>query len=105
MTQSPTATVSEERLRELRERSKVVRELVALDREQIAAEGREVVAQAMASGRLVKLLFRDDDHLLEAVDRYAVKHKLQSREQVIRAALATFLQIELPESASSLNHE
>ncbi len=48
MAQRPTPNVSEERLRELRERAKIVRAQVELDREQIAAEGREVVAQLRA---------------------------------------------------------
>ena len=91
-TQVQPLPVSEERLRELRERSKQVREQVAADRDQIIAEGREVIASSVASGRLVKFLFRpEEQQLLDAVDRYAVEHQLQSREQVIRAALGKLL--------------
>ncbi|MDB5388124.1 MAG: hypothetical protein JWM11_3770 [Planctomycetaceae bacterium] len=90
-----TITVSEDRLRELRERSKKVREQVAADREQIAAEGREVIDQAIKSGRLVKFLFRPEEQdLLEAVDRFASEHNLNGREQVIRCALTKLLKDE-----------
>ena len=91
-TQTRTTVIGEERLQQLRERSKQVREQVAADRQQIEAEGRDVIASAVASGRLVKFLFRpEEQQLLEAVDRYAVEHHLQSREQVIRAALGKLL--------------
>jgi len=90
--------MSEERIRELRERSKQVRENVAADRDQIVAEGREVLNQALASGRMVKFLFRtEDEQLLDAVDHYVIEHQLQSREQVLRLALVNLLKNDLPE--------
>ncbi|MEX0701025.1 MAG: hypothetical protein WD069_02915 [Planctomycetales bacterium] len=90
--------VSSVRLRELREQAKFVREQVAQDRDQIAAESREVVEEAVAAGKLTKLtllLRQDEQYVLEALDRYASERGLRSRNQVLRAALARLLNIEL----------
>src|SRR5258708_1733700 len=90
--------VSAAKLRELRATAKAVREQVAGDRAQIAAEARAAVADAVASGRLTKLtlLLRPDEQaILDALDRYATEHGLKSRNQVLRAALAQLLNIEL----------
>jgi hypothetical protein len=92
------AKVSPAKLRELRARAKTVRQQVAHDHEQIAAEACAAVADAVASGRLTKLtlLLRPDEKpILDALDRYAAEHGLKSRNQVLRAALAHLLNIEL----------
>src|SRR3954463_13155087 len=92
------ATVSPAQLRELRAQAKTVRQQVANDREQIAAEARTAVADAVASGQLTKLtlLLRPDEQpILDALDHYATAHGLKSRNQVLRAALAQLLNIEL----------
>src|SRR2546428_5854924 len=90
--------VSAAKLRELRATAKTIREQVAHDRDQIAAEARTVVADAVASGRLTKLtlLLRPDEQpLLDALDHYAAEHGLKSRNQVLRAALAHLLNLEI----------
>ena len=90
--------VSAAKMRELRAQAKTVRAQVTLDRDQIAAEARTAVAEAVASGRLTKLtlLLRPDEQpILDALDRYAAEHGLKSRNQVLRAALARLLNIEL----------
>src|SRR6266853_1198762 len=90
------AKVSPAKIRELRETAKTVREQVARDSDQIAAEARTAVADAVASGRLTKLtllLRPDEQHILDALDRYASEHGLKSRNQVLRAALARLLNI------------
>lgn len=90
--------VSPEKIRELRAKAKTVRQQVALDREQIASEARAGVADAVASGQLTKLtllLRADEQPVLEALDRYAAEHGLKSRNQVLRAALAHLLDIDL----------
>jgi len=90
--------VSPAKIRELQAKAKTVREEVARDRDQIAAEAREAVADAVASGRLTKLtlLLRPDEQpILDALDQYASDHGLKSRNQVLRAALAHLLNIEL----------
>jgi hypothetical protein len=90
--------VSAAKLRELRAKAKTVREQVADDRDQIAAEAREAVADAVASGRLTKLtllLRPDEGPILDALDHYATENGLKSRNQVLRAALAQLLDIEL----------
>ena len=90
--------VSAAKLRELRTKAKAVREQVAGDRDQIAAEARTAVADAVASGRLTKLtlLLRPDEQpILDALDHYASEHGLKSRNQVLRAALAQLLNIEM----------
>jgi hypothetical protein len=86
------------KLRALRAQAKVVRQQVAGDREQIAAEARDAVTEAVAQGTLTKLtvLLRPDEKpVLDALDRYASEHGLKSRNQVLRAALAQLLGIEL----------
>jgi hypothetical protein len=92
------AKVSPAKLRALRAKAKAVRQQVASDREQIAAEAREAVAVAVARGALTKLtvLLRPDEKpVLDALDRYAAEHGLKSRNQVLRAALARLLDIDL----------
>lgn len=90
--------VSQATLRKLRKRAKTVRREVGKDREQIEAEAQEVIKDAMAQGKLTKLtvLLRPDEQgVLDAMDRYGTKHGLKSRSQVLRAALAHLLKIEL----------
>jgi hypothetical protein len=90
--------VSAATIRELRAKAKTVREQVAADRDQIAVEARAAVADAVAAGRLTKLtlLLRPDEQpILDALDRYASEHDLKSRNQVLRAALAQLLNVEL----------
>jgi len=90
--------VSPAKLRELRAQAKIVREQVARDRNQIAAEARKAVTDAVANGRLTKLtlLLRPDEQpILDALDHFASEHGLKSRNQVLRAALAHLLNIEL----------
>jgi hypothetical protein len=90
--------VSAAKIRELRAKAKTVREQIAGDRDQIAAEARTAVADAVASGRLTKLtlLLRPDEQpILDALDHYASEHGLKSRNQVLRAALAQLLNIDL----------
>jgi hypothetical protein len=85
-------------LRELRVKAKAVRAQVAGDRDAIAAEARAAVADAVATGRLTKLtlLLRPDEQpILDALDKYAADHGLKSRNQVLRAALAHLLKVEL----------
>ena len=92
------AKVSPVKIRELRAQAKTVRQQVARDRDQIDAEARTAVAAAVASGRLTKLtlLLRPDEQpILDALDQYAAEHRLKSRNQVLRAALAHLLNIEL----------
>jgi hypothetical protein len=92
------AMVSEAKLRELRASAKVVRRQVAEDAEQIASEARDVVAAAVADGVLTKLtvLIRSDERgVLAAIDEYAAAHGLKSRNQVLRAALSSLLEVEL----------
>jgi hypothetical protein len=88
------AKVSPAKLRELRAKAITVRQQVAGDREQVAAEARAAVADAVATGRLTKLtlLLRPDEQpILDALDHYASEHGLKSRNQVLRAALARLL--------------
>jgi hypothetical protein len=90
--------VSPAKIRDLRETAKAIREQVANDSDQIAAEGRAAIADAVASGRLTKLtlLLRPDEQtILDALDRYAADHGLKSRNQVLRAALAHLLNVDL----------
>ena len=71
---------------------------VARDSVQIAAEARTAVAEAVASGKLTKLtlLLRPDEQaILDALDHYASEHGLKSRNQVLRAALARLLNVEI----------
>ncbi len=92
------AAMSPAKLRALRTKAKEVRQQVACDRDQIAAEAREAVANAVARGTLTKLtvLLRPDEKpVLDALDRYASEHGLKSRNQVLRAALAQLLGIEM----------
>ena len=93
-----SAKVSSAKIRELRAQAITVRQQVALDRDQIAAEARTAVAEAVANGRLTRLtlLLRPDEQpILDALDHYALEHGLKRREQVLRAALARLLNIEL----------
>src|ERR1051325_1192110 len=90
--------VSPAKIHELRAKAKIVRRQVAQDRDQIAAEAGTAVAEAVASGRLTKLtllLRADEQPVLDALDHYASEHGLKSRNQVLRAALAHLLNIEL----------
>jgi len=85
-------------LRKLRQVAKTVRKQVAQDRDQIADEARELIANAVAHGKLTKLtvLLRPDEQaVLQAIDEYATDHDLKSRNQVLRAALANLLGIDL----------
>lgn len=91
-------SASPAKLRELREQAKVVRQQVAQDREQIAAESREAVKEAVAAGKLTKLtllLRPEEQHVLEALDRFAAEHGLRSRNQVLRAALSQLLSVDM----------
>jgi hypothetical protein len=93
-----SAKVSPAKLRALRVKAKTVRQQVAVDRDQIAAEARTAVADAVANGRLTKLtlLLRPDEQpVLDALDQYASEHGLKSRNQVLRAALAHLLDMDL----------
>ena len=93
-----SAKVSAATLRQLRAKAKTVRAQVAIDREQIAVEARAAVDDAVARGQLVKLtliLQMDEKPILEALDRYASNHGLKSRNQVLRAALAHLLDIDV----------
>jgi vacuolar-type H+-ATPase subunit E/Vma4 len=86
------------KLRELREQAKRVREQVAQDVEQIAVEARRAVDDAIREGKLTKItvLFRPDEQIvLDALDQYGSQHGLQSRTQVVRAALSKLLNIDL----------
>jgi hypothetical protein len=92
------AKLSAAKIRELRAKAKVIRQQVARDRDQIAAESRKAVADAVANGRLTKLtllLRADEKPVLDALDRYAAEHGLRSRNQVLRAALARLLNMDL----------
>ena len=92
------AKVSAAKIQELRAKAKTVREQVAGDRDPIAAEARTAVADAVASGRLIKLtllLRPDEQSILDALDHYASEQGFKSRNQVLRAALAHLLNIEL----------
>jgi hypothetical protein len=85
-------------LRKLRQAARAVRSQVAQDREAIAAEARDVIATAVAQGKMTKLtvlLRQDEQPVLAAMDEYAATHGLRSRNQVLRAALANLLKIEL----------
>jgi hypothetical protein len=87
-----------QKLLELREKAKEVRQQVALDREQIQLEAQDVLKSAIADGKLTKLtllLRADEQAVLQAVDAYASAHGLKSRNQVLRAALAGLLGIDL----------
>jgi hypothetical protein len=91
-------TVSAAMLRKLRQTAKSVRNEVAQDREEIAAEARDVIATAVAAGKLTKLtllLRQDEQRVLAAIDEYARIHGLKSRNQVLRAALANLLNVDL----------
>lgn len=90
--------ISPAKLRELRKEAKIVRQQVALDRGQINAESRQVVEEAATAGKLTKLtllLRADEQHVLEALDRYATEHGLHSRNQVLREALSQLLGVDL----------
>lgn len=92
------AKMSPSKIRELREKAKTVRQQVAGDREQIAAEAREAIADAISSDKLTKLtllLRPHEQRILDALDRYASEHGLKSRNQVLRAALAQLLDVEV----------
>jgi hypothetical protein len=92
------AQVSPAKLRALRTKAKTVRQQVASDRDQIAAEAHEAIADGVAQGRLTKLtllLRPDEKQVLDALDRYAAEHGLKSRNQVLRAALAHLLDMEM----------
>lgn len=95
---SGLAKVAAATLRKLRETAQTVRAQVARDRAQIAAEARDVVTDAVARGKLTKLtlLLRPDEQaVLNAIQEYATAHGLKSRNQVLRAALAKLLNINL----------
>jgi hypothetical protein len=90
------AAVSQAKVRALRAKAKTARQQVA--RDQIAAEARDAVANAVAQGRLTKLtvlLRPDEKQVPDALDRYAAEHGLKSRNQVLRAALAHLLDLEM----------
>jgi hypothetical protein len=85
-------------LRKLRETAKTLRNQVAQDQDQIAEEAQDVIATAVAQGNLTKLtvhLRHDERPVLQAIDEYATTHGLIGRNQVVRAALAKLLNIDL----------
>src|SRR5437868_1465278 len=74
--------VSAAALRKLRQTARTVRTQVAQDCQQIAEERGDVIADAVAQGKLTKLtvlLRRDEQAVLQAIDAYATAHGLTSR--------------------------
>jgi hypothetical protein len=79
---------------ELRKGSVAVRAEIAATRRQISAEAADVLREAEAAGDVhaIRLLFgREEGELLSAIDRYAARHGLNTRAQVLRVALDKLL--------------
>jgi vacuolar-type H+-ATPase subunit E/Vma4 len=82
---------------ELRGRARQVREEVAADQEHIEAEAEQALHEALAAGKLLALrvLFHPEEQgILKAIDAYARQHGLNSRAQVVRAALQKLLKLD-----------
>lgn len=97
-----TKTLSPEKLKELRNKAKLDRVSVAADRDRIATEAKEVIEEAVASGKLFRVaaVFRADEEaeVKQALTAYASEHGLQSYSQVVRAALSQLLGLNLAEN-------